>query len=80
MFIIEEEESIISASENQFYSWSAETLRRRVKGQHLDYSEKARIYGLYLIDSLDLWDISNMYAISMSIINKIIKEFKNWKY
>ena len=31
-----------------------------------------------LIESLELWDINNIYAISISTINKIIKEFKNW--
>ena len=68
-----------SEVEEKFYSQAEETLKTRYKGQHLDYAEKMRLYNMYSLSKTKIDDICKAYSVSNSTMNRIIKEFENWK-
>ena len=77
-FLIDADESKSEVKE-QFYSHTEETLKTRNKGQHLDFAEKMRLYNMYSLSKTKIDDICKAYSVSNSTMNRIIKEFENWK-
>ena len=72
-YIDSEESNIIQHP--WFYFRPEETLTERKKGQHLDFSEKLKIYHLHSINGMDSREISAEHNVSLSTIRRIVATF-----
>ena len=45
----------------------------------MNYSEKLRLYNMYSLSKTKIDDKSKSYSVNNSTMNRIIKEFENWK-